>query len=179
MTELDKMIDLAREHGFTHAAALDPDTMILMPEVRDMCLANTCGQYDKNWSCPPGCGTLEECRQKVSGYHSGILVQTVGDLEDSMDFETMICLEKQHKENFAELTNVLSGLYPKLLPLGAGTCTLCKVCTYPDTPCRFPERSISSMEAYGILVTQICKDNGMKYYYGPNTLAYTSCYLLG
>jgi hypothetical protein len=34
------------------------------------------------------------------------------------------------------------------------------------------------MEAYGLLVTQICTDNGMKYYYGPDTLAYTSCFLL-
>lgn len=180
MTEkdLNRSLELAREHGFTHTGILDPATLKLMPEVRDMCLANTCGQYDKNWACPPGCGTLEECRQKVSGYRSGILVQTMGELEDSMDFEAMIELEQRHKKNFMDFRQTLSRSYPKLLPLGAGACTLCKTCTYPDEPCRFPERSISSMEAYGLLVTQICADNGIKYYYGPNTLAYTSCFLL-
>ena len=99
MTNIDDLLNLAKEHGFTHAGTLDPDTLVLMPEVRDMCLANTCGQYDKNWSCPPGCGTLDECRQKVSGYHSGILVQTMGELEDSMDFETMLELEQRDRKS--------------------------------------------------------------------------------
>lgn len=178
MTNIDDLLNLAKEHCFTHAGTLDPDTLVLMPEVRDMCLANTCGQYDKNWSCPPGCGTLDECRQKVSGYHSGILVQTMGELEDSMDFETMMELEQRHKKNFMEFRCILAESFPRLLPLGAGACTLCKECTYPAKPCRFPEKSMSSMEAYGLLVTQICTDNGMKYYYGPDTLAYTSCFLL-
>ena len=65
-----------------------------------------------------------------------------------------------------------------MLPIGAGCCTKCKVCTYPDAPCRFPDQAFSSMEAYGMLVTQVCKANGLEYYYGPCTIAYTSCYLL-
>ena len=65
-----------------------------------------------------------------------------------------------------------------LLALGAGSCTRCKQCSYPDAPCRFPERMTSSMEACGMLVLQVCKDNGLTYYYGPNTIAYTSCFLL-
>lgn len=173
-----KIIDLAKEHGFTYVLDLKPDTMILMPEVRDMCSANTCGQYDKNWSCPPACGTLEECRKQVSAYHSGILVQTMGKLEDSFDYESMLLLERRHKKNFYDLRIALTEFYPNLLALGAGACTLCKKCTYPDESCRFPEKSISSMEAYGLLVNQICTDNGMLYYYGPDTMTYTSCYLL-
>ena len=29
-----------------------------------------------------------------------------------------------------------------------------------------------------MLVLQVCKSNNMKYYYGPNTIAYTSMFLL-
>ena len=72
----------------------------------------------------------------------------------------------------------LRPLYPKLLPLGAGCCTRCKDCTYPDAPCRFPEKMVSSMEAYGMLVLEICKANGLSYYYGADTMTYTSCFLL-
>ena len=34
------------------------------------------------------------------------------------------------------------------------------------------------MEAYGMLVMQVCQANHLDYYYGPGKIAYTSCYLL-
>lgn len=172
-----KIIDLALKQGFTHVAPLDPATLELLPEVRDMCSTNSCGKYDKNWACPPACGTLDECREKISTYSKGILVQTMGELEDAMDFETMMELEEKHKKNFLAFRVVLTEIYPELLALGAGACSICKECAYPDAPCRFPEKCVSSMEAFGILVNKTCTANNMLYYYGPNTLAYTSCYL--
>ena len=63
-------------------------------------------------------------------------------------------------------------------PLGAGGCTICSKCTYPDEPCRFPDKMISSMEAYGMLVLDICKKSGLTYYYGADKMAYNSCFLL-
>ncbi|MDE8682148.1 DUF2284 domain-containing protein [Blautia schinkii] len=48
--------------------------------------------------------------------------------------------------------------FPDMLMLGAGGCRICGHCAYPK-PCRFPEKAISSMEAYGLFVTQVCRDN--------------------
>ena len=48
--ELEK---IAKECGFTHTAPLAVTTMQMKQEVRDMCAQNTCGQYGKNWCCPP------------------------------------------------------------------------------------------------------------------------------
>ena len=87
-------------------------------------------------------------------------------------------IEQQHKQHFDAMHEMLQPLYPKLLPLGAGCCTRCKDCTYPAAPCRFPEKMVSSMEAYGMLVLEVCKANGLSYYYGPDTMTYTSCFLL-
>ena len=81
-----------------------------------------------------------------------------------MDVEAMMDTEKTHKEHFAKAREELQKLYPHMLALGAGACTVCKSCAYPDEPCRFPEKAISSMESYGILVNQVCTDNHMKYY---------------
>ena len=94
---------MAQEAGFTHVAPLDPKTLQLKPEVRQMCEVNSCGMYGKRWSCPPGCGSLEECAQRVSRYSRGILVQTVGELEDELDGEGMMDAEHQHKENFLKM----------------------------------------------------------------------------
>ena len=69
---------LCLSHGFTNVVPLACDTIELKPEVRQMCASDSCHKYNKCWSCPPGCGTLEECKQRVRKYKLGILVQTVG-----------------------------------------------------------------------------------------------------
>ena len=165
-------------YGLTNVAYLNCSTIEVMQDVRDMCKSGNCHMYGKRWSCPPACGDLESCRQKINQYKEGIIVQTVGELEDSMDGEGMIRIESEHKKNFVEFEKYLRQLWPDMLAMGAGCCTKCKECTYPDAPCRFPRQAFSSMEAYGMLVTQVCQANGIKYYYGPCTMAYTSCYLL-
>ena len=173
---MENAMKLALEMGFSQAGVLDPATIELKEEVRQMC--RNCGAYDTRWSCPPGCGSLEECRERIGAYKQGILVQTTGQLEDPFDGEGMMETEATHKENFAKLYELLRQQYPGMLALGAGGCRLCKSCAYPDAPCRFPEKMVSSMEANGMVVTEVCRANGLQYNYGPNTITYTSCFLL-
>ena len=172
---LEKMAEAA---GFSAWKYLDATTIDLKPEVRDMCAVNSCGQYDKRWSCPPGCGSLEECTEKLRGFTGGILVQTYGDIEDGFDFEAMMEIEADHKAHFTQMYEALREESAEVLALGAGCCTQCAKCTYPDEKCRFPEKMVSSMEAYGMLVIEICQKNGLTYYYGPDKMAYTSCFLV-
>jgi predicted metal-binding protein len=118
-------------------------------------------------------------REKVKGYSKGILVQTVGQLEDNLDWEAMTQAAADQAESFQKLWVELEKDYPKILAIGSGTCTKCAKCTYPEgKPCRFPDRLSYSMEACGLFVSRVCSDNGMKYNYGPNTVAYTGCFLL-
>lgn len=174
----EKLAELAGAAGFTNWSALDVNTIELKTEVRDMCAVNTCGMYGKRWSCPPGCGTLEECAQRLKGRTMGILVQTVGEIEDSFDFEAMMEIEAEHKVHFKAMYAALREAGADVLAVGSGCCTSCRDCTYPDAPCRFPDKLVSSMEAYGMVVNEICKANGLAYNYGPERMAYTSCFLL-
>lgn len=176
MKDYKELIKKAEEIGFSHAAPLDSTTIKLRSEVRDMCAA--CHIYNTNWACPPGCGTLDECRERVGRYKSGLLVQVTAELEDAMDGETMMEAQEDHKEFFKEFRVYLQELYPNMLALGAGCCTVCKKCSYPDEPCRFPEKAISSMESYGMIITDVCQENDLPYYYGDCTITYTGCYLL-
>ncbi len=56
---------------FTHTVPLACDTIELKPEVRQMCASDSCHKYNKCWSCPPGCGTLEECEKKSKKVQAG------------------------------------------------------------------------------------------------------------
>ena len=171
-----EIIDLAKEVGFDVAAPLDPSTIVLHEEVRGMCAEGKCHAYGKNWTCPPACGDLDHCREVITRYSNGIIVQTIGHLEDSMDYETMMDTGRIHKEHFRALSELVRERCPNATCLGAGGCTVCKTCNYPE-PCRFPEKAFSSMEGYGMLVSEVCTVNNLPYYYGENTIAYVACYL--
>ena len=172
------LVKLALDVGFSHAALLDASTLRALPEVRDMCVSDRCRRYGKSWSCPPACGSLEVCAARMARYDAGILVQTTATLEDEFDLEVIHQTQEQHKAMFHTLARQSRLLYPDCLPLTAGSCTLCRSCTYPDRPCRFPAKRLSSMEAFGLLVSDVCRQSGLPYYYGPGTLTFTSCILV-
>ncbi len=173
----EKLFAIAKESGFETVAELDVSTLKALPEVRDMCAVNTCGMYAKRWSCPPGCGQISECEKKMKQYKYGILVQTVGDIEDSLDFEGIMEVKATHDERFNKCTDALKEVCEDLLILGDGGCNRCKECTYPDEPCRFPDKAHASMEAFGLYVADVCKKNNVAYNYGPEKMCYTGCYL--
>ena len=112
----------------------------------------------------------------MRAYKRGILVQTTGVLRRDIDTRIYRETEKLHTEYLKILREQMMEEFPDMLMLGAGGCRICGQCAYPK-PCRFPEKAISSMEAYGLFVTQVCRDNNLKYYYGPRTITYTGCVL--
>lgn len=174
------MIDpetLAAENGFSHWAQMNMAAAVPLAEVRDMCAVDRCGRYGHNWACPPGCGSLETAARRIAGYACGILVQTTGTLQDDFDYVTIEAVGAAHKRRFADFARQMRRAYPRCLPLTAGSCTLCARCTYPERPCRYPTKRLSSMEAYGLLVSDVCTRSGLAYNYGARTMTYTSCVL--
>lgn len=175
---LESWVDAATAFGFSHAGLLRVDTLRLRPEVRDMCNADKCRRYNKSWMCPPACGTLEENYEKIKPYTEGLLVQTTGVLDDDFDYETMEAAGKKQKELFMAFRRELAAAFESVLALTSGSCDLCEACTYPDAPCLHPGEAVPSIEAIGLVVSDVCTDNGLPYYYGPGTITYTGCYLL-
>ena len=170
------LLALAKELGFTEAVALDPQALVPKEDVRAMCASDKCHAYGKNWTCPPECGGLSACAARIKDCTQGILLQTVGTLEDSFDVEAMMDTEKVHRERFHTMAEKIRAIYPDALCLGTGGCRICGKCAYPE-PCRFPDKACSSMEGYGLLVSEVCQSAGIPYYHGKNTIAYTACIL--
>jgi len=177
MIDFGQLAVMAEECGFTHSAPLDISTLEFLQEVRDMCNPKQCDRYNKSWSCPPACVSLEDMRERVKSYDAGLLVQTVGELEDSYDWDAIMETGARHKDNFRRMWDGLEKQYASVFAMGAGACSLCPACTYPNEPCRFPHRMSASMEASGLFVSKVCTDNGLAYNYGSDRIAFTSCFL--
>ena len=174
---MEAMVQQALAFGFSQAAVLSMDTLVLREEVRDMCSADKCRKYGKSWVCPPACGTLEHNRAALTAHKDGLIVQTTGTLEDDFDYEGMQAAGALHQRRLREFYRQLRVACPGTVALGSGGCSLCEKCTYPDAPCRFPAEAMVSMEAYGLWVSDVCTRNGIAYNYGPQTITYTGCYL--
>ena len=173
-----ELVQLALDFGFDFAGPLDVTTLEVMDDVRDACAKNTCGKYNASWACPPAFGDLDESRKMLEKYKTGIIVQSMQELEDSFDIEGLAELGERHGKNFKKLLKRLRQDYPGLLALGTGGCSTCKKCTYPDEPCRFPDQLTYSMEGFGLFVNKVCKDNGLEYNHGPDTMTYSACFFL-
>lgn len=169
-------VEIAKEHGFDEAVFLKPEILISREDIRDMCAADKCGAYNRSWSCPPVCGTIEACQAKIRGYKHGILLQTVGYMKKTIDSKCYRETELRHMRQFYDFADTIRCEYPDVLCLGSGSCRICTKCAFPET-CRFPEKAMSSMEAYGLFVTQVCRDCGVPYNHGEKTIAYTACVL--
>lgn len=176
--EKERALELAAQAGFSHSGIFPADKLRFLEEVRNMCAADKCNKYDKCWSCPPACGTIEDSRRKASEYTWGIVLQSTGKMEDDFDFEVMMGTEEEQKARLTEYIELLCKDGEKeFLPMSAGACHICNECTYPDAPCRFPDKMITSMEAYGLVVSEVCELADTAYYYGPLTITYTCCVL--
>jgi predicted metal-binding protein len=178
MMDYEKLTATAKTCGFDAAGELDVGKLEFLQDVRDMCAADKCHNYGRSWSCPPAAPALEDMRDTVKKYSRGLLVQTVGQLEDSLDFDEMMASAARHAESFDKLWDILREDYPGLYPMGSGGCKKCPQCAYPDAPCRFPDKLCYSMEACGLFVSRVVSDNGMKYNHGKDTICYTACFLL-
>ncbi len=176
--KLAKVVELAKEHGFECIGTTTADKLRVREEVRDMCSADKCKSYDQNWACPPACGTIEHFRDEIAKRKDVVVFQTVGELEDEFDIDTMIDTSELHKERIPEFVKDVREHIPDCLVLAAGACTICDKCSYPDNPCRFPSRMFVSMEASGLVVSDVCTAADIPYNHGSDHIAYVSCIVI-
>jgi len=154
-------------------AMISPKDITFSENVRKACEVNYCGRYGKCWTCPPGAGDWQVLRDHFREYEHAFVFTTKYDLEDSFDVEGMDEARVQHEAVDKAILALLEGEEPHELA-GAGSCKICEKCTYPDAPCRFPDKARRSMEACGMDVVSLSKDCGIHYINGADTVTYFS-----
>lgn len=172
MDRCEEIRQLLLGMGYTEAGYLPKEKRVLMPEVLGMCEKNTCRCYGTNWACPPAHGSLEECRKRVESYENMLLFSKKYDLEDDLDYEGMVAGAADFRVIADKLHDELDKIMTGFEILTNGGCRKCAKCTYPDAPCRFPERLHPSLEGTGFMVSMIAKDAGMRYINGKDTVTY-------
>ena len=174
MTDVEK---ICRDAGFTGFGVIKTGDIPYAPELIHACEQNLCRTYDKIWVCPPAVPRHEEMKRRIDEFETGLVVQLVDQLEDTFDYEGMEEVGARFKAILIDAVFEIRKEYETVLALGSGGCRLCEKCTYPDEPCRFPEKAFYSVESCGIVVNQMVSKVGLKYNNGPATISYAGLIL--
>lgn len=174
MLDEEKLIEQALSLGAYRAAVIPVERVHFDRSFRSLCESNACGNFGCCWTCPPDAGDIDELIAAAKTFDRVLVYQTVGELEDSYDFEGMMAAGAAHNDLAQRLTDRLAALpFAQTLHLGAGGCRVCPVCAKrTGEPCRHPDRAMASLETYGVAVSELAEACGMKYINGQNTVTY-------
>lgn len=150
--------------------------LVFTSRVRTVCEME-CPQYGKSWACPPGVGTVEECRERCLSYPEGLLVVTMTEVEDISDITATLATREEHEEVTRQVHRMMLDQGAEVYVLSTESCAICQHCTYPDAPCRHPDRMYPCVESHGILVTELGERCGLPFQAGGNIVTWFSLLL--
>lgn len=173
MNAWDRLAEEAVALGAFRAKVIPVSLLSFDRSFRDICASNACGNYGRCWMCPPDIGNIDALMAQARSYDQVLVYQSVSQLEDSFDFEGMMEGAGRHSQLSQRIGRLCTGLPGPALHLGAGGCHTCSVCAKADgRPCRHPDLALSSLEAYGVNVSELAAASGMNYINGQNTVTY-------
>ena len=83
----ENLVKTCIDAGAYKAFVITTDKIPFDENLRTYCEANYCGNYGKNYACPPGVGNSKELIAEAKNYKKALIFQTVNQIEDSFDFE--------------------------------------------------------------------------------------------
>lgn len=144
--------------------------------IRTVC-RQECPRYGKSWACPPAVGTVEACKARCLAYRDGLLISTLTEVRDLADLRETLATRPAHEAVTRQVQQLFleQGIRPYVL--STESCAICEKCTYPDAPCRCPERMFPCVESHGIVATALAEHCGVEYRYGNNVVTWFSLLL--
>ena len=156
---------------------MDPGELEFSDRVRWIC-EHECAQYGKSWACPPGVGTVEECRRHCLGFDRCLVISTVTEVADIADIQETLATRQTHEEITDRVAELMRQYGAEPFVLSTESCAICPRCAILDgAPCRFPERMHPCVESQGINVIPVLERNGLEFQYGENVVTWISMLL--
>lgn len=157
------LLELAKAAGFT-AALCETADIPVDHSFRRYCEENLCGQYDKNYGCPPRCGSPEAMEQKLRSHRRALVLQTAWPITDYTDYAAIAKAKAAHNAASVQLLERLTAEGHTGMVIGSSGCTLCEACArLQGEPCRYPAQQYACMSAYCVFVMGLAQQCGIRY----------------
>lgn len=165
-----------RELPIVQYEFLETAELTFSPRVRLVCETD-CTRYGTSWACPPAVGTVEECRERCLSYPHTLLITTMNEVDGIEDLEGTLRTRTGHEEITRQVSELLRAQGAETYPLSTESCAICQKCSYPDGPCRHPERMFPCVESQGILLIDTAERFGIEFQAGGNIVTWFSLIL--
>ena len=153
---------------------IDPKSLEFSDRIRYICEAE-CPRYGKSWACPPGVGSVAQCKTRCLSYNSCLIIGTITECDDISDICATLATRHDHEQVTNEVRQLMrdQGVDPYIL--STDSCAICKQCTYPDgKPCRHADVMHPCIESHGINIIPTLEENGLEFQYGSNMITWYS-----
>ena len=77
-------------------AWVEPESLEFSDRVRWIC-QHECAMYGTTWACPPGVGTVAECKKKCLSYNKCLLISTISEVADISDLQATLATRGDHE----------------------------------------------------------------------------------
>lgn len=155
---------------------IDTDELVFTDRVRYVC-ETECPMYGKSWACPPAVGDVETCRTRCLTFEKALLISTIAEVSDIANIEETLATRAPHGAITRQVHEMVKKQATETMVLSTEACAHCEKCTYPDAPCRFPDRMYPCVESHGILVTDLAEKYGIDFLAGGNVVTWFSLIL--
>ena len=153
---------------------LDPRSLEFSDRVRWIC-EHECPMYGKTWACPPGVGSVRDCREKCLSYENCLMIATVTEVEDISNLRQMLDTRPEHETVTGQVGAILEELGVRPYILSTEACAICDECTCPSgQPCRHREKMHPCVESHGINLIPTLEENGLEFQLGGNAVTWVS-----
>ena len=156
---------------------IDPAELEFSERIRWIC-ESECPMYGKSWACPPGVGTVEQCRKKCHSFENCLLISSIVEGRDIANMEETLATRGDHEELTNQVRDLMreQGVDPFILSSEA--CALCERCAILDgEPCRMPEKMHPCVESQGINIIPVLESRGLEFQFGANVVTWVSLLL--
>lgn len=152
------------------------DELVFADRVRYIC-EHECPMYNTTWACPPAVGTVEECRARVLTFDEGLMIATITEVLDIANIDETLATRADHERITRQILEIVRERSSRTLTLSTEACAHCARCSYPDAPCRHPDKMFPCVESHGILVTDLAEKHGIDFLAGNNLVTWFSLIL--
>ena len=153
---------------------IDPKELEFNDRIRWIC-EHECPMYGKTWACPPGVGTVGQCRGRCMSYKNCLMVATITEVEDISDIDETLATRTGHEEITDQVAELLKAQGVTTYVLSTEACAICDRCAILDgEPCRHLDRMHPCVESHGINVVPVMESCGMEFQFGCNVVTWLS-----
>ena len=153
---------------------IDPKALEFSDRIRWIC-EHECPMYGRTWACPPGVGSVHNCKCKCLSYDNCLMIATLTEVDDITSIDETLATRPEHEIITNQVRDIMRELGVDPYVLSTEACALCDRCAYLDgQPCRLPGKMHPCVESHGINVVPVMEENGLNFQFGANIVTWIS-----